>query len=69
MRNEICEFCGADKEVYRETLGEECGCTETNMGNQGVFRILNLLRRNGIPCFQADGVTTQELDDEVKGWG
>ena len=69
MPDEICPICKAHRANYLEAMGEPCACLPSNVSNQEVFRVINLLRQNGVQCFHADGVTSKELDDAVQGWG
>ena len=70
---ELCKFCGTHLANEREMFendklftGHSCQGIITNLE---VFRVLNLLRRNGISRFVVDDITTDELDDAVKGYG
>ena len=53
--NDICREC---EEANRHPLSDE-----------GVYRLLQKLRRHGVNCFLADGLATAELADAVKGEG
>ena len=71
---DICEFCGCNLEVEEEMFsgdklwtGHSCRGSEEEQ--EKILRVLSGLRQNGLPCFLATGLITDELWERIMGKG